>query len=354
MDIQKKNHHTPLSSFFTGKGVGIVAWNFWGIIIFFFVSCEGEKIKSSGINLATQTSIAQDKKAVASPLHPDILTLKEWKKMGSTQSRAMNQILGTLPAQLATHDALALMEILKDMPVSGTWEELTWAAFVNNSLNLLCSLETLPPHFVETLNAINADISQPLVLRDYALQHLGALAISSQNSHVKQTLTAQDRQIIKDCVQRNRRQGAYSLAGTALNISMILLENPLSKGGHATDVFEGVEEAACFPIVMTKEEIIRDCQSILSSQDSCQHAVINAFSSLALLQCTFAQPSTVVSQAREIVSSDKIPVLVRTAAMGYLASCKKEKDKPLWESLAKSPDKRLSFPAVEILRRYYR
>ena len=107
---------------------------------------------------------------------------------------------------LNADDVLALMEYLRT--TGGALRVEREAALKNDVFNLLRNQATLSDGLVDLLMEMFACNEQPSVVRDYALQHLGALR--------KDDLDAQQRQNCRDVFVAAAKDIRESFAGTAL------------------------------------------------------------------------------------------------------------------------------------------
>lgn len=248
------------------------------------------------------------------------------KKRGSNAFREMREKLVSLPDELSPQDAGALLALLKETPPESEWVRVTWAAFVNDALNRLRSLDKIPEGLVGGMDSLNADQTAPEVLRDYALQHLGGLAVEKK-------LSPSDRIIISACLERNRRDRLSSRCGTALNVT----ENLLAQ--------HSATESPSIPGPCTREQLVDDCLSVLKSENSSEHGQISALGVLGRLKS-----GSGVEIARSLLSSSASPVLVKAAALSYLAPYANDADREMCRGLSASSDRRLSVPARRLLK----
>lgn len=320
--------------------IGVIALRM-GLLCFLLGSCflhTGCKEETS-VTPPAENKMApvwkQTKNESPQPLLPAIEFLRENKKQGSNNFRAMREKLMTLPSDLSESDALALMELLRETPSPSIWVEITWAAFVNDSFNVLRSLKTLPSGFVATLDELNREPSNPAVLRDYALQHLCELTGDYFEDFSNRTsLSSDDLARLADCLRRNRKDTTSTLCGTALNESEMIWSKPQ------------VSEEKFRLIFKSGDELSQDCLAVLNTPQSCEHARISSLGVLSRLQSDAA-----MSHARKWMTAPETTILVKAAAISYLTPYMQEEDKHYLQQLTTHNDKRLSIPATVALKK---
>lgn len=322
------------------RGIGVIGLRM-GFLCFLSGCCflnTGCKEEAS-VTPSAENKVApvwkQTKDESPQPLLPAIEFLRENKKQGSNNFRAMREKLMTLPSDLSESDALALMELLRETPSPSIWVEITWAAFVNDSFNVLRSLKTLPSGFVATLDNLNREPSNPVVLRDYALQHLCELTGEYFEDFSNRTsLSSDDLTRLADCLRRNRKDTTSTLCGTALNESEMIWSKPQVSEEKFRLIFRG------------GEELSQDCLAVLNTPESCEHARISALGVLSRLQSDAG-----MSHARKWMTAREATILVKAASISYLSPYLKEEDKHYLQQLTTHNDKRLSIPATFALKK---
>jgi hypothetical protein len=135
---------------------------------------------------------------------PVILAIGRAKESGF---RSRLNAIGQLGTTLSTDDRQALYDYLRDKSEEKWLRPGQAFALKNDILNILREQEPPPPELTGVLLALRRDESQPLVMRDYALQHLAPWFPKADQG--------QQEQIIAE-LRAAAQETAQSYAGTAL------------------------------------------------------------------------------------------------------------------------------------------
>lgn len=308
------------------------------ISLFFIAGCE-QKETSAIINDATiKDEDAAKKKEMdksVSPIHEDILAIGEEVKRGKIAYDSLRRRLFALPRELSSHDAQALLNILMEPPAE-TWTMLGWAAIYNDGLNVLRRMKNPPPRFPRQLLNVYEDNSRAHVIRDYSLQHFGSMLVTYySNPEGRGRLvfpTQAERMEVEEALRKALLPGKGAIMGTACNL--------------ADDIMEACVRSGMEPPV-TRQEMGEICAKIASSETEELAARISSYGFLS----KYKQP-VILPISREYMRDKKQPVLLRAAAIHYVARFAEGEDRELLGKLAKDTDLRISFPAREGLKNY--
>ena len=295
-----------------------------------FTSCQQEKGKEQAQRRAPRPMAQAEKKA---PVHGDILALEEKIQQGKDSYDAVRAHLFGLPRDLSESDASALLAILLSSPPS-SWDELAWAAIVNDGFNVLREGKNPPQDFMERLMALHADTSCPLVLRDYALQHFGTQLAAYYRAPEAQSSFFYGKEALRqEAVEMLAR--AFSLhagmvTGTAFNVADSLLSSCQASGQKSP---------------VSAQDLLQACYEVILTPKGNEHAQISALGMLGRHRSPLAQ-----KEARLWVQEKTRSVLSRAAALSYLSKLAQKEDRALFESLALDADLRLALPAKEGLK----
>lgn len=314
-------------------------WNNWGLLTGLFVllplfsSCQKEKQESPpDERRASKWEKAEDGKNSVEILHPQVKSLLDQCSKGNDFYNDIRETLYSLPKELSRADACALEKVFLATP-SPQWSELCWAAVVNDGLNVLRNLNTSPPHFADNLMSCCRDSSRPSVIRDYALQHLGVLLIdwygASSGKSVLSASNSQERTRMIQFLSEFMSPQSGALAGTACNAVDDIIMVCERKG---------IEAPFCL------QALFENCKVLFSDNAQSVHARISALGILA----RHATPQARV-EALSVMTDERHPVLLRAAAVHYIAVLSDERDVSLLHEFVLNKDHRLSAPARKIL-----
>lgn len=291
---------------------------------------EGEK-KEITASRAPELVRQESKQA---PVLPAILELGRKMKEGQTAYDAVRQGMFSLPRALSRHDATALLDLLMAPPAPG-WNELGWAAIVNDGLNVLRQGANQPEAFIERLLECHRDENRLVVLRDYALQHFGTqLAVyyhDPQGNGKKLFPKAEVRQQVEEALKKALEPGNGTTMGTACNV--------------ADDIITACK-ASGTPAPFSAEELCHSCKEIVLSPAENIHARITALGMLGR-----HESPTALKEARLWMMDAGQPVLLRAAAIAYVGKFPEEADRAALNTLAAETDLRLAQPAKKSLAR---
>lgn len=309
------------------RRVGLVGALTAGLLL---SGCEKESAKAP---LSTRAP-EMEKKVVSEkpvPEHPDIAAIRQEIGEGAGKYDSIRRRLYALPPELTGQDASTLL-VLMMQPQGELWSELGWAAIVNDGFNVLRELRKPLPELPGKLLECFREESRPLVLRDYALQHMGLMLLSWYRNPVGTPLlqNADQREEILQAVKKAATEEHTSLAGTAFNAIDGILRSCRSSGKTPP---------------LSEEELTSLGKRMALSPQVSEHTRISALGFLGSRRCDAALP-----EARQLMKEQKTPILLRAAAIHYLGLFAQEDDRSYFESLATSSDMRLSFPAQNALK----
>lgn len=286
--------------------------------------------------IAPQTRAPQMKKKILNekptPEHPEIAAIREEIGEGPKKYDSIRRRLFSLPRELGERDAAALLDMM--MRDKGPlWTSLGWAAIVNDGFNVLRELKKPLPQLPGRLLDCYRDGNRPMVLRDYALQHMGLMLATWYRASGEADLLpdpARREEMIK-ALKDAMKDGTTSLAGTAFNAADGIL---MSCG--VSGAVPPVAEA----------ELAEMGKAMAVSPAAAEHARISAFGFLGSRRSPAA-----LDAARSLMKTETTPVLLRAAAIHYLGMFPDPRDLADFRELAASPDIRLSSPSREALKR---
>lgn len=276
--------------------------------------------------------VRQDSKQA--PVLPAIVELGRKMKEGQTAYDAVRKGLFSLPRELSRPDTTALLDLLMTPP-TGNWNELGWAAIVNDGLNVLRQGKNQPERFMERLLECHRDTGRPAVLRDYALQHFGSqLAACYRDPQGQGKILYPDTEVrrqAEEALKQALTPGSGTTMGTACNV--------------ADDIITAcTESGAASPV--SPDELCRSCKDIALSSNENMHARITALGMLGR-----HESPAVLKEARLWMMDEGQPVLLRAAAIAYVGKFPAENDRAALNTLAAETDLRLSQPAKKSLSR---
>lgn len=272
--------------------------------------------------------------SLVTPVLPDIIALGREMQKGQIAYDAVRQGLFALPRELSQTDAKALLDLLLG-PAPADWNELGWAAIVNDGFNVLRQGKNQAPDFMARLIACHRDSRYPLVIRDYALQHFGTQLVVYYSDP-----QGRGQRLFGDTALRNEAQQVLRQAlcpgkGTSMGTACNVVDDILSACARSG-------EAPPFAL----EEICRSCAEIALCPTENIHARLTALGLLGRHQSPL-----LLKEARHWMGEDTQPVLLRAAAINYVGRFSYAQDVPLMTSLAAHTDLRLSYPAKRSLAR---
>lgn len=293
--------------------------------------CKEREKKAAVAERAPELVRKESKQA---PMLPAVLELGRKMKEGQTAYDAVRQGMFALPRELSRSDATALLDLLLASPAPA-WNELGWAAIVNDGLNVLRQGANQPEGFMERLLECHRDENRPVVLRDYALQHFGtqlaAYYHDPQGNGKKLFPKAEVREQAEEALRRALLPGNGTTMGTASNV--------------ADDILTACK-ASGTPAPFSAEELCRSCKEIVLSPTENIHARITALGMLGR-----HESPTALKEARLWMMDEDQPVLFRAAAIAYVGKFPAENDRAAFNTLAADTDLRLAQPAKKSLAR---
>jgi hypothetical protein len=278
---------------------------------------QGGALRSSPITLRTNSVPRIDAASVQSStnaLRPVLAAA-----IGQAQERDFRtrlKAIGQLGSSLPLGEREVLYQHVRDHSEDKWLRPGQGFALKNEILNLLCEQEETPPELADFLFSLWRDTSQPIAMRDYALQHLAPL--------FSETFQAQQVQIIKE-LQAAASEIGESYAGTALlALNRIQQENPSAETPPlAPEVRRIVDDPAAN--LLTRISAVQ-----LSGELNLQE-MANAVSQIALDE----------TQAKTL----------RLAAIGALGRVAGEGETTVLQRIKNQADERLRIAAASALKR---
>lgn len=274
------------------------------------------------------------------PVHPEILALGQEMKRGQDAYDAVRQRMFALPRGLSREDAGALLDLLLTSP-GGNWNELGWAAIVNDGCNILREMKNQPDGFMEKLVTLHRDGTRPAVIRDYALQHFGTqLAAYYRDPAGRGRMLYPDDQGRRAAEEALR--AALSPGGNAANATNATAGTACNVAG---DILTACRTSGATPPI-SADELNRACRETALSPAANLHARLSALGMLGRHRSPAA-----LKEARGWMLDGSQPVLLRAAAISYAGQFSLETDRDALTTLATDTDMRLALPAKEVLKR---
>lgn len=301
--------------------------------LFLFVACEKEEGKASLSARAPHLGkkVIEEK---PTPEHRELTALRQEIESGSGEYDSIRRRLYALPAELSRKDAVTLLELLLKEK-GALWSDLGWAAIVNDGFNVLRQLKTPLPELPGSLLACYQEKSRPMVLRDYALQHMGLLLVSwyrAPGDSSPLLSNPAEREAILLALMQAVKEQETSLAGTAFNVVDGILTS-CSLSGATPPLGEA--------------ELAELGKAMVVSGKASEHARISALGFLGNRHFDVA-----LTEARQLMKTETTPPLLRAAAIHYLGLFSRPDDRAYMEGLSSSSDIRLAMPAQEALKKY--
>jgi hypothetical protein len=244
---------------------------------------------------------------------PVILAIGRAKESGF---RSRLNAIGQLGTTLSTDDRQALYDYLRDKSEEKWLRPGQAFALKNDILNILREQEPPPPELTGVLLALRRDESQPLVMRDYALQHLAPWFPKADQG--------QQEQIIAE-LRAAAQETAQSYAGTALI---------------------GLHRSACENPNAIMDSYLEDISALINDEEANLHARIAAIQLAGELRAT-----SELDPIRQLVTDGSAARTLRVAAIGTLARFGQPNDTANLERLATDGDLVLARAALSALVR---